>query len=119
MLAHTTPWIDRASVIGSMSSKHPTVTAALELLDERLEHRGVRGLYQFRRGEHLGLRLRRQAAQVGFDVVVEREVESAVHPGRHRLDASAAPAIFACSLAVSARAISRNTAATSSSFDSK
>src|SRR6478735_1136945 len=62
------------------------VHAALELFDERLEHLGVCGLDQLGGGEHLRLRLEGQAAQIGLDVLVEREVESAVDPCGDRLN---------------------------------
>src|SRR6478609_8537000 len=58
----------------------------LELFDERLEHLGVCGLDQFGGGEDLRLRLDGQAAQIGSDVLVEREVESAVNPCGDRLN---------------------------------
>ena len=48
MLAHTTPWIDSASVTGSMSVEHAVFQAALKLFDERLEHLCVGGLNQTR-----------------------------------------------------------------------
>ena len=46
VLAQTTPCTDCASVSGSMSWNKPWSEAALELFDERLEHRGVCGLDQ-------------------------------------------------------------------------
>ena len=94
--------------------------AALKLFDEWLEHLRVCGLNQLGGGEHLRLRLQGQAAQIGLDVLVERQVESSVDPGRHRLDRSRQRPPFSFSAAAfSARAISRKTAATSWSFDSK
>ena len=86
MPAHTTPWMNWASVTGSMWWNTPAPQAALKRFAERLEHLGVCGLNQTGGGEHLRLRLQRQAAQIGFDVVVERQVESSVDPRRHRLD---------------------------------
>ena len=93
---------------------------ALKLFDERLEHLGICGLDQLGGGEHLRLRLEGQAAQIGFDVLVEREVEPAVDPGCDCLERSGCRRhLSVLSRRFSARAISRKTAATSWSFDSK
>ena len=120
VLAHTTPWIDCASVTGSMSWNTPCSQSALQLFDERLEHLGVGGLNQLGGGEHLRLRLRRQVAQIGFDVLVERQVEPPVDPGGDRLELRRLPTPSSVlSRRVSTRAMSRKTAATSWSFDSK
>ena len=58
----------------------------MQLFDERFEHLGVCGLHKPGGREHLRLRLRRQVAQIGLDVVVERQIESSVDPRRDRVN---------------------------------
>src|SRR6476620_8704857 len=70
--------------------------AALELFDEWCEHLRVCGLNQFRGGEHLRLGLLGQAAQIGLDVIVARQVESSVDPGNHRVNRSCSSRHFLC-----------------------
>src|SRR6476660_8030560 len=70
--------------------------AALKLFDEWCEHLRVCGLNQFRGGEHLRLGLLGQAAQIGLDVLVERQVESSVDPGNHRVNRSCSSRHFLC-----------------------
>ena len=99
--------------------EHALFKTALELFDEGLEHLGVCGLNQLWRGEHLGLRLQGQAAEVGLDVLLEGQVQPRVNPGGYRLNRVGVLAIFVRSLRISTRAISRKTAATNWSFESK
>ena len=51
------------------------------LVDEWLEHLGVGRLDQLGRCETLRLCLQRHAAQIGFDALAEREVQTSVYPG--------------------------------------
>ena len=78
--------MDWASVTGSTSWNTPLLTPAAQLLDQRLEHLFECRLNQLGRGEDLRLSLQRQSAQIGFDVLVERQIEAAVDPGADRLD---------------------------------
>ena len=119
VLAHTTPWMACASVSGSISWNTPCSRPRWKLFDEGLEHLGVCGLNQLWRGEHLGLRLQGQAAEVGLDVLLEGQVQPRVNPGGYRLNRVGVLAIFVRSLRISTRAISRKTAATNWSFESK
>ena len=98
-----------------MSWKTPWSQAALELFDEGLEHLGVGGAGPAPGQANIcDCASRDRLAQVGFDVVVESQVEPPVDPGGHRLDGiGGAPPSSVRSRRVSARAISRKTAATS------
>src|SRR5215218_3512749 len=71
---------------GVDAAEHALIETALELFSERFEHRGVRRLDHLRGGEHLRLGLQREATKVGFDVIVERQVEPCVDPSRYRID---------------------------------
>ena len=102
-----------------MSGKDAGALAALELFDERFQDLAVGVADQLGRREHLCLRLQRHLTQIGSDLIVERQVQAPVDPGHHRSDGSAAAAIFRFSRRVSTRAISRKTAETNASFESK
>jgi hypothetical protein len=63
--------------------KHPATQTALKRIAQRLEHFCVGGLNQ---AGGLRLSFQRQAAQIGSDAFIKRQVQSAVDPRRNRLD---------------------------------
>ena len=99
--------------------KQPLPHPAFELLDQRRHDLGVGGADHLGCRKHLRLRLERHLAQIGLDLVAESQIQSPVDPGHTAFTGSELVAIRLRSLRVSARAMSRNTADTSWSLDSK